>query len=175
MVELEISEETLRKAKEKAEEMGRLRNSITKGLGNLAGFVGEEVLRNYIDGIESNTYDYDVVKGGYKIDVKTKRTTVKPKDYYEASIAAYNTRQNCDIYAFVRVLQDFSKAWILGWEFKKDYFERARRLYKGQTDGSNKFKVKADCYNLRYSELRQFKTPQERRIYESSAENVSTS
>ena len=175
MVEVEISVEILKKAESKARQMGKLKNSITKGLGNLAGFVGEEIIREYIEGIESNTYDYDVVKGDYKIDVKTKRTTVKPKAHYEASIAAYNTRQNCDIYAFVRVLEDFSKAWILGWEFKKDYFKRSRRLYKGQLDGTNDFVVKADCYNLKYSQLRQFKTPEQRRIYESRTKNVSTS
>ncbi len=101
-----------------------------------------------------NTYDYDLVSDcGKRIDVKTKRTNYKPRDYYDCSIAAYNTKQKCDSYVFVRVLNDFSRAWILGEKGKSDYFKEARFLKKGQIDGDNGFRVKSDCYNLKISDL----------------------
>ena len=101
----------------------------------------------------SNTYDYDILVDGYKVDVKTKQTTVKPKPFYECSVANYNTRQLCDVYAFVRVLKDLSKGWYLGSIKKQDYFSKAVYLRKGDIDPSNNFTVRADCYNLRIQEL----------------------
>ena len=59
------------RARKKAIDMGRIANSITNGGGNLAGFIGEIVVTDYIKAKEQNTYDYDIVdKVGNKIDVK---------------------------------------------------------------------------------------------------------
>ena len=41
MIEVIVTQDMLDKAHNKSEEMGRLNNSITKGKGNLAGFLGE--------------------------------------------------------------------------------------------------------------------------------------
>jgi len=157
IIEVEIKKSIVDRAEKKSKEMGRLRNSITKGSGNIAGFIGEEIVKEYISADESNTYDYDLVKGNFKIDVKTKRTNYPPLSYYEASIANYNPNQKCDIYAFVRVLNDFSKAYLCGWVTKEQYFKKAKFLKKGQVDPSNNFTVKADCYNLPYSCMNPFK------------------
>ena len=43
MIEIQITDDIKTIAKNKANEMGRLRNSITDGEGNLAGFIGEAV------------------------------------------------------------------------------------------------------------------------------------
>ena len=80
MIEIEITEQMKKQAWAKSREMGVIRNSIMKGDGNIAGFLGEEVANVVIDGTISNTYDYDVVsKSGIKYDVKTKRCTSPPK------------------------------------------------------------------------------------------------
>ena len=50
-----------------------LNNSITKGDGNLAGALGEVIVCDYYNGEQKNTYDYDLILKGKKIDVKTKR------------------------------------------------------------------------------------------------------
>ena len=42
MIEVEITEKMKQRAWRKAREMGKLKNSITKGDGNIAGFLGEE-------------------------------------------------------------------------------------------------------------------------------------
>ena len=154
MIEVLISDDIKQKAKKKAQELGNLNNSITKGDGNISGFIGEFIAAEIMNGNVHNTFDYDVVlKDGTKIDVKTKRTTVKPKDFYECSVAQYNTNQKCDGYAFVRVKNDLSVGWFLGYLSKDRYFKIAKRLKKGDIDPSNNFVVKADCYNVKISEL----------------------
>jgi len=154
IIRVDVTADILSRATKKAEEMGKLNNSITSGQGNIAGFVGEEIARQILGGTERNTYDYDLVTAnGLTVDVKTKRTTVAPKDYYECSVAAFNTKQKCDYYAFVRVHNDLKSAWFLGIYPKAKYFEDAAFLRKGDVDPSNNFTVKADCYNLPINRL----------------------
>ena len=43
MKEIEITLDMIDKARTKAKELGRLNNSILKGKGNLAGFIGEQI------------------------------------------------------------------------------------------------------------------------------------
>ena len=156
VIEIEITEEMKKRAWRKSREMGKLKNSITKGDGNIAGFLGEEVANVIIQGEVTNTYDYDIVSDGIKWDVKTKRCTSPPRDYYDCSVAAFNTKQKCHRYMFVRIENKnglWGKAWVLGWYDKKQYFEDGRFLKKGQIDPDNNFKVKADCYNIQIKEL----------------------
>ena len=144
----------INKAKAKANQMGTIKNSITKGQGNIAGFIGEEIVLNYLNEKDNNSYDYDLIlKDGRKIDVKTKRTTVKPRTNYDCSVAAFNTKQKCDVYIFCRILNDMSKGWILGYKDKEDYFNEARFMKKNEIDPANNFRVRADCYNVAIEDL----------------------
>ena len=157
MIEIKITQEMKQRAWRKARQMGEINNSITKGDGNIAGFLGEEVANNVIKGNINNTYDYDITRNGITYDVKTKRCTSEPKPYYECSVAAYNTKQQCDYYVFVRLENingRWTRAWFLGRYGKEKYFKNARFLKKGQKDGNNNFKVKADCYNMEISQLK---------------------
>lgn len=153
MIEVQITKDMLYEAQEKASELGILNHSILMGKGNFTGFLGEQVALQVIGGEWCNTYNYDIIFDGKRIDVKTKQTTVKPLPHYECSVAAYNTKQDCDEYAFVRVLKDYTVGWFLGSIPKKEYFERARFLRKGDIDPSNDFTVRADCYNLSIDSL----------------------
>ena len=49
MIEIEISDYYNVKAKVMDKKMGSLNNSITKGEGNIAGFIGEFLVRDYLD------------------------------------------------------------------------------------------------------------------------------
>ena len=159
MIEVEINEDMKQRALKKAHEMGKLNHSITNGGGNIAGFLGEEVANHIIKGTITNTYDYDIVdEHGIKYDVKTKRCTSKPKDYYECSIAEYNLKQQCNYYAFVRVEfvnNQWGRAWYLGVYDKASYFKDARLLKEGDIDSDNNFRVKANCYNMPIKQLMQ--------------------
>lgn len=159
--EVEITEDIIIAAWKKGVEMGKLNRSILRGGGNLAGFIGEFVAADFYGAKVENTFEYDLVlPNGDTIDVKSKQTSVKPLEHYDCSIASSKTskRQSCDYYVFVRVLNDFSKAWVLGWKSNEDYFNEARFLKKGTKDGDNKFTVRADCYNLEIKDLNQDKT-----------------
>ena len=163
MIEVEITDEMKRRAWAKARQMGEINNSITHGDGNIAGFIGEEVANSVIGGMVNNTYDYDITDGDTTYDVKTKRCTSPPKNFYECSVAEYNTRQKCDRYVFVRleyVNKRWGRAWVLGWMDKKKYFKKAVRLRKGDVDESNGFVVKANCYNLKIRDLNCFEVAQ---------------
>lgn len=154
MREIEITTEIIDNARLKAKELGLLRNSITRGKGNLVGFIGEEIALSCLGGEATNTYDYDLVlEDGTKVDVKTKSTSVTPLSHYDCSVAAYNTKQRCDAYAFVRVKNDLSVGWYLGILPKDKYLEIAERFDKGDVDPANGFVIKADCYNVKISEL----------------------
>ena len=134
-VEVKITEDMKKRAWAKSREMGVIKNSIMKGDGNIAGFLGEEVANVVIGGTINNTYDYDLVsQDGIKYDVKTKRCTSPPKPYYDCSVANFNTKQKCDRYVFVRI-ENKNRRWegrVLGWLTHDDYFKKARKLTKGQ-------------------------------------------
>lgn len=157
---IEITDDMLLRARRKAKEMGRLNNSITNGMGNLVGFVGEEIAYSvlsylYPDTIAQNTYDYDLLSNGARVDVKTKSTSVAPLPHYSCSIASYNIEQQCDFYAFVRVKKDLTEGWWCGIIAKEEFYENATFMKKGQMDNDNKYVVKADCYNIPISRLHQ--------------------
>ena len=153
MIKVEITEDMIAAANNKAIEMGKLNNSILNGAGNIAGFIGEQISLKVLGGQWNNTYDYDIMVGDKRIDVKTKQTTVTPLPHYECSIAAFNVKQKCDAYAIVRVLKDLSTGWFLGVLDKDAYFNAATFMKKGNIDPSNNFTVRADCYNLRIDKL----------------------
>ena len=44
MIEVYITDDQIYQAEQRAIEMGAIKNSITKGAGNLAGFVGELIV-----------------------------------------------------------------------------------------------------------------------------------
>lgn len=156
MIEVVVTGTMLVTARDKAAEMGRLRNSIINGAGNIAGFIGEAIAHQVMGGVLTNTYDYDLILcNGKTVDVKTKQTSVKPLLTYECSIAGLNTTQECDYYAFVRVKNDFSVGWFLGVYEKQQYMLDSVFIKKGTMDLDNGYVVRSDCYNLKINQLKE--------------------
>ena len=156
MITLDITDDMVVEARHKMLEMGTLKQSILNGGGTLAGFIGEQVALKVMGGKWMNTYDYDIMlDNGKTVDVKTKQTSVPPLSHYECSVAKLNTRQKCDMYAFVRVKKDLSTAWFLGSKDKIEYFDKAVFKKKGDKDGDNNFVIRSDCYNMAITELDQ--------------------
>jgi len=153
MKHISILSADIEKAKHLSDKMGKLNNSITKGQGNVHGFLGEILVSNFLKSKLCNTYDYDIIHNDLKIDVKTKRVNTPPRNNYECSIAALNTKQKCNIYVFTRILNNMKEGWILGYLNKKEYFRRAVFLKEGHVDPSNNWKVLTDCYNLPINKL----------------------
>ena len=72
-----------------------MNNSITKGEGNLAGAVGEIIVKDAYKGQGENTYDYDTIIKDYKIDIKTKKFSDQfhPNENWNLNVSDYNTKQ----------------------------------------------------------------------------------
>jgi len=136
-----------------------LKNSITNGRNEIYGKLGEVIVRDYCSTLTdthlSPTYDYDLTIGGLKAEVKTKKTSVEPKPHYNCGVTGYNPSQKCDIYVFVRILDDMSNGYILGFLPRSDFFSMAVFCKKDALDDGWSFR--SDCYNVTVSQLRNFK------------------
>lgn len=155
-LEVLISPEMLVRAAKKAEELGVIKNSILRGGGNLAGFLGEEMfLEAFPHAVSENTFSHDILCDGKRVEVKTVQTTVRPKPHYHCHVAAYNNKQDADIYVFARVLKGFDKGWLMGWIDCQDWRSLARFAAAGESDGDN-FRFPVDCFNMKYAELNPF-------------------
>ena len=169
MVEVKINPQWKKAALKEAEEMGALRKSITNGEGNLAGFVGERVVADYLEVKKANTYEYDLVTKKEKTyDVKTKRCKFKPLPTYTVSVCALNTKQDCDAYIFVRVDNDMTTAWILGYMPKDEFYKKAKFCKRGDIDPDShcNWRFKEDCYNMYIKDLRNIRylKPKEKKV-----------
>ena len=157
-----ITEEMLLNAKSR--DHGKYNNkSFMDGKGNLHGFLGDELVKKLRpDLIWSSTKDYDFISPtGKKIEVKTKYQTVPNiKPEYEASVCNDSLHQQCDFYVFCRVYKtkdgSFPFGWVIGTISKDNYFKIAKPLKKADIDGSNKWEVTQNCYNIYYSQLSPF-------------------
>jgi len=158
MKKFKISNNTLLNIEDRAKTLPLLNNSIREGKGAVVAYLGEAVVKKVLDGDIKDTYDYDIVYGDdIKVDVKTKERTVPPRENYNCTVADFNTKQECDEYAFVSVLNDHSTAWYLGKISKRDFYKEAKFYKKGELDPdsppSKNFYFKADCYNIPISKL----------------------
>ena len=157
MIEVTIHPQLKRAALKEARKMGPLKKSITGGDGNLAGFIGERIVANYLDVKKANTYQYDLITKKEKTyDVKTKRCKSKPLPNYTVSVCALNTNQDCDAYVFVRVNIESNTAWILGYMPKNIFYKRAKFCKKGDIDPDSDrgWQFKEDCYNMYIRDLK---------------------
>ena len=160
MKTIKISKEQIERA-EKLYPFKELKGSITNGNSNIYGALGEIIIYDLYNKIGLNvdfspTYDYDLIIDNYKIDVKTKRTTVIPRPDYLCSIAAFNTRQKCEFYFFLRINENLQECYLLGYKNKVDFFNEATFNEKGSLD-VNGWEFKNDCYNLKIEKLNEFK------------------
>ena len=146
------------------EEMGSIRNSITRGKGNAAGKLGEIAFAKYIQAEIKDCKDFDLEHGGKKLEVKTKRRTVKPRPDYDVSVAVTSTHQNPDRYVFISLEFDSKKegdyfglknVWLCGDKSAKEYMEQAFLHKMGSVDWSNGFKTIVDMWNMRIHDLDQ--------------------
>ena len=154
ILQIPTTKDQIKRAQDLADEMGTLKNSITKGKGNVLGFLGEVVLADHFGWKQSNTYNYDLLMpNGKTVDVKSKQCRSIPLPHYECSIASYNIKQQCDYYAFNRIKSDLSVVYFAGMLPKGVYFDKATKRSAGEVDESNGFMFRADCYNLEIAEL----------------------
>lgn len=153
MIEVDITEEMLTDAKTTVKQLGAHKNNYRSSPDSMiTGYLGEVVFSTVIDAENKNTYDYDFVKDGKTIDVKTKRVKGKPQDYWQVSVFSYNTKQKCDYYAFVQVNTEYTKGWVIGCVPKTDFLAKAYLVKKGVKQ-PNGLIPKQDSYNLTVGDI----------------------
>jgi len=154
ILEVPVHIDMIAQARIMSEEMGIIKNSIMQGGGNIYGFIGELLVAEYLKVSLKHSYDYDMeLINGQTVDVKTKSTNWTPKLEYDCSIAAFNIKQKCDYYFFCRVKKDMTVGWLLGYMPKKEYFDKAMKIKKGDLDPANNFTAKSDMYNIKIDAL----------------------
>lgn len=157
MIELLISENQIKRAK-KLYSFNNLNNSITKGKSEIFGAIGEIVALDFYnrEGINASyvgSFNYDLRVYNKRVDVKTKKVNNAPELNHNATIPAINTKQETDIYLFVYVFSDLSKAFLVGWLPKDLFFETATLKRKGEFDGNTSFQYRADTYSTTLDKL----------------------
>lgn len=172
MIKLPYSPQMLGAARKKADELGEIKRSITKGRGNLAGYLAEISLNKYLESKNVSCkegkakFNFDLTKDGKKIECKCKRRTVDPKPEYEVSIASTSVHQKPDIYAFVSITFENKEGkgkkavysgvqtiWLCGFMPREEYFEKATYWRKGQIDKSNGFRTLNNMWNMKIQDL----------------------
>ena len=152
MYECEITPSMIESAKKKSDSMGVIKGSVRGGGGNMIGFLGEELVKKHFGIGDANTYEYDLMYEGKKLEVKTKERNVIPNMSYNATVFSWNTTQQCDYYIFCSIFKNFKRGWICGFIKPVDFKSNAKFAKKGDPDG-NYFKFFTDCYNLPYLQL----------------------
>jgi hypothetical protein len=153
MQEVRIHDDELNIAKYRDELMGVLPSSRECGNGNVAGFIGEILVQKHIGGVIVDTYDYDILLGDTRIDVKTKSVSSVPQPHYLCSVMEYQLKNDTDAYFFVRVNLSTKKAWLLGSISKARLLRDGISQKRGDMDGT--WEVKEDCISVRIDQLEQ--------------------
>lgn len=153
-----INQDTINYAHIKAQELGKLNNSVLDGEGNITGFIGECIVNKYLNSMIYNTYNFDIIYNNIRIDVKTQKLTIyKKKPYPTCSIQETSKNQKCDIFVFVCINFNKTYGWILGF-LEKDNYIKESILYKaGQFNYNQRFKYKYNCLVLPTIKLKDIK------------------
>lgn len=128
----------------------------------LVGYIGERIMMKYL-GLKNDEdkYDYDLISNkGKRLEVKTITCKFKPKTHYWCTVNSHDLsgvyKQNADYYIFLRILNNYSKGWILGWIDCDEFFEKGEFIAKGKDFGKFQF-VKANATILPINKLNKFK------------------
>ena len=162
MRSLKFNQKMIDQASQWANDLGGIKNSITKGDGNYAGRLGELALAKHLSVEVKDRKDYDIIYDGKKIEVKTKRRAVEPKPDYTVNIAAPSLHQKPDIYAFLSMeyldrdsggnYNDLLNIWLCGYKNAEQFFEEASFWPKGHPDPPA-FKTHRDIYVMKIKDL----------------------
>lgn len=167
MIEILITQDIIDHASTKLEHVNTRDNLGLSKFGSersriLVGYIGERILMKYL-GLKNDNdkYHYDLISNkDKKLEVKTITCKFKPKPDYWCTVNSHDLsgvyKQNADYYIFLRILNDYSKGWILGWISCEEFFKKGEFIPKGKDFGKFQF-VKANATILSINELNEFK------------------
>lgn len=170
IVKINIRDHEIKQATKVISERPIYDHSYRKLAGNQVGFLGEIIVKNFLNDHNVNFKEYFntkfdlILDDGKTIEIKTKDRTVSPDLDYDCSLPLYNhEHQSADYYFFVSLLRDkfhglnelsrFHSAFILGFSTNKQIHKLGIVWRKGQVDPSNKTKFWTDCINIKIKDL----------------------
>lgn len=142
MIEVQITDRQKQLAQERLE---KFHFDAGKGLSKfgsekgrtLYGYVGEQIVLDFF-GIPSpndESYEFDLLYKGKRLEVKSISCKFRPLPHYLCTVNSFDLggvhRQEADYYIFVRIINDLSKAWMLGFMPCKEFFEKGIFVAKG--------------------------------------------
>jgi hypothetical protein len=130
-----------------------LKNSILHGAGSMAGTVGELAVAKFMKAKHAPTFDYDLLHGTLRIDVKTKQSHYAPRQNFRVNLPCVNITQKCDWYVWTFVDYDLTTCWIAGYSIKTEMPKLAVLRKKGEVNPDNGFIHKCDSLELRVDQL----------------------
>jgi hypothetical protein len=163
MVVVDLTDDDYELARRWDEQQGILKGSITKGVGNLVGALGEiAALRVYGGTIQRDRAtvekNFDILmKSGITVDVKSKTSKVDydPEPNWTATVVAQGTPQRCDYYIFTRVNPTLKRCWVMGHMSNVEFHKQAFYLATGQYEPGTRFKCRRSCWNMYYKDIEQ--------------------
>jgi hypothetical protein len=165
MTEVEVGKDLIDKAELRSSAVSKTSTLLHKYGSEkkriFEGYLGEEIVKEYL-GIPSvdDDYEYDLISNkGKRLEVKTISCKFKPHDDYLCTVnSSYLDsvrKQDADYYVFIRVLNSYDTAWLLGYIECDKFFELGNFIEKGTDMGKFKF-VKANATVLPIYKLNQF-------------------
>jgi len=113
MIQVAVTEEMKTWAWAKAQDLGELRNSMLKGKGDYAGYIGQRMVLDSVLATDDDCYNHDVLFRADKTiyergEVKTKRCTSKPQPDYLGMVTVDSLiHQIPDAFIFCRLIKSF--------------------------------------------------------------------
>jgi len=155
-----IDYQMLLRAAQRSIKMGALRQSLMKGQRNIVGFLGEEIYQACCPLAEHrDTFDYDFLLRGQRIDIKTRRFSTNPYSNFDFAVPITKDSYEVDFYVFCGVHSDLTYGWLLGFLSKAEFFKLSI-LKEAGTAMARNGNYATDNRVIRLSKLRQNHVPQ---------------
>ena len=137
-------------------DMGVLPNSFTRGMGRMAGCLGEIAVHKFIKRskyVGDTTYTHDIEHKKRRVEVKSKSCASIPRKNYMASVNGKREFvPDNDVYFFTRVRKDFMFVWVLGWLPTTKFMQKSVFKQKGESDDDG-FIFKSSGFHLPIEDL----------------------
>lgn len=159
MIEVQISNDMISEALERAAQIPILNNSDTNNHGTKIAALSDLMVQKTWGGriVSDMSFDFDWISPKlFLFEIKSKERNVVPQPWHNCTVKEYNTKQKCDYYLFTSIFGDYSRGWILGYIKKSDFFEQATFFKGGDFDPDprgDRYKFPSNCFNLKIEQL----------------------